>query len=97
MKPLSPERRAAIERILPKAKPASDGDGDWAECYDTDVRDLLAAEHYWRAAVRDSDIEKPIEEVACTYCHEPVVVRKPDGKQVCENPACPWVLAQETE
>lgn len=57
--PLGSEDRAEIERILPKAKQASDGDGDWAECYDKDVRLLLAAEKYWRE--KSTELRKAIE------------------------------------
>ncbi len=67
--PLTPERRAEIEREMAQEIIYA----DWGDLYDF-VHDLLSAEQYWREAVRDASFEDD----HCSFCGVSQGDHKPD-------------------
>ncbi len=90
MKPMSNERRGEILKILPKALPVSDGDGDWAQCYHEDVTELLEDAEYWRNAVKTARNAIWNAAIWCPFC------MTTGTEHISEHaPDCAWKLAQE--
>jgi hypothetical protein len=86
-KPLSKERREEIEH--------------WREVmygmtptWESVVNDALAAEQYWREAVKNAPAI-PNEDF-CQFCPSHVNWDG-DKTSITHKPDCPWLLAQETK
>jgi len=91
-KPLTKERRADILDRVSRA------DGQARRAI---YRDLLAAEAYWREAVKNANAGYPIvfnsernDSEACAFCEASANITK--GEQLEHKPDCAWVLANES-
>lgn len=88
--PLSKERRAEIEAIL-KGLPTR---GE----YERAVKDLLAAERYWRETVKSL---VPVYGTGgtcyCTYCNGSVSSNSECKELTGHGPDCAWRLANSDE
>lgn len=84
MKPLSKERREEIIEIF---ESGSYWQEETSKPTDILILDLLAAEQYWREAVKSFQDGLPTDSSACCqFCHDYPPEHKPD---------CAWKLAQE--
>ena len=69
--------------------------------HDETINALLAAEAFWREAVKNVNAGYPIvfnsernDSEACAFCEASVNITK--GEQLEHKPDCPWVLANES-
>jgi hypothetical protein len=83
MKPISPERRAEIVRLLE--------DRTTLAITKPCIQELLDAEAFWRTRIAET---KPLlaEYGVCVFCAH-IDDEAQDGQPVDHKPDCPWVLA----
>lgn len=79
-KPLSKEKREYLWRSL---------DGPQQPAMTITLGEILAAEQFWREAVKNADIHD------CCFCGADGVYLK--ARAEAHKPDCPWLLARESD
>lgn len=96
-KPLSKERRKAIDKILGFWDCACTDDKNASPCLRCQFQEVADAELFWREAVKNatsrSYVEYDCDYSACPFCEEKAFC---NTDSIAEHkPDCPWVLAQK--
>ncbi len=89
MKPLTPERRAEIDKKFGFWDCACTDEKDAAPCLRCQFKELADAEQFWREAVKAA---QPYPVINCAFCgYNPLA----SPRKTPHFPNCRWLLAQD--